>query len=100
MELARDFLDGARRRYPAQGPADPDVRRIDHRHARDPRSQCVLAVAAAPALGPDVDAGAGAAVVRRDLLARRSNLLHRFRWRRHARQIRRTGVTWRAAWPV
>ena len=38
-----------------------------------------MAVAAAAGLGPDVAAGAGAAVVRRDLLARRRNVLRRLR---------------------
>ena len=78
MELARDLLDRARRRHPAQGAADPDVRGADDRHARDPGPRRRLAVAAAPALGPDVDAGAGAAVVRRDLLARGRRLLRQF----------------------
>ena len=35
--MARDFLDRAGRRHPAQGAADPDVRRADDRHAGDPR---------------------------------------------------------------
>ena len=34
---ARDLLDGAGRRHPAQGAADPDVRRADHPDAGDPR---------------------------------------------------------------
>src|SRR5207237_7256496 len=78
LELARHLLDRTGRRRAAQGTADPDVRRADDRHARDPRSQCGLAVAAATGVGPDVDAGAGAAVVRCDLLARGRNLPHRF----------------------
>ena len=97
LELARDLLDRARRRHPDQGPADPDVRRPDHRRARDPGPRCLVAVEAAPALGPDVDAGAGAALVRRDLLARGRCLLRRFRRRRHAEQDRRPGIPWRAA---
>src|SRR5882757_6323347 len=97
MELARDFLDGAGRRHFAQGAADPDVRGADHRHAGDPRSQRFLAVAAAAGLGADVASGAGAAVVRPDLLARRRNLLHRFRRWRHAGEVRRTGIPRRAA---
>ena len=84
-------------RHPDQGPADPDVRRPDHRRARDPGPRCLLAVEAAPALGPDVDAGAGAALVRRDLLARGRCLLRRFRRRRHAEQVGRPGIPWRAA---
>src|SRR6185369_7778123 len=59
-----------------------------------------MAVAAAPGLGPDVDAGAGAAVVRRDLLARRRGVLLRFARRRHAEQARRAGIPWRAARPL
>ncbi len=55
----------------AQGTADPDVRGLDDRHAGDPRPFRRMAVAPAPGLGPDVDAGAGAALVHRDLLARR-----------------------------
>ena len=47
--------------------------------ARDPRPFGGVAVAAAPGLGPDVDAGAGAAVVRRDLLARGRCVLLRIR---------------------
>ena len=97
LELARDLLDRACGRHPDQGAADPDVRGPDHRRARDPGPRCLLAVAAAPGLGPDVDAGAGAALVHRDLLARGRRLLCRFRRRRHAEQDRRAGIPWRAA---
>ena len=79
MDLAGDLLDGAGRRHPAQGAADPDVRGADDRHAGDPRPVRRMALAAASGVGPDVDAGAGAAVVRRDLLARRRCLLRRIR---------------------
>ena len=37
LDLARDLLDRAGRRHPAQGAADPDVRGADDRHAGDPR---------------------------------------------------------------
>src|SRR4029079_12012869 len=57
-------------------------------------------MAAAPGLGPDVDAGAGAAVVRRDLLARGRGVLLQFTGRRHVEQARRAGIAWRAAWPL
>ena len=50
-----------------------------------------------PVLGPDVDAGSGAAVVRRDLLARRRYVFHGFDRRRHAEQARRAGIPRRAA---
>src|SRR5262249_55672669 len=62
------------------------------RDARDPRPQRDLAVAAASGLGADVDAGAGAAVVHRDLLARGRHLLHQFARRRHAVEARRAGI--------
>ena len=97
MVLAGDLLDGAGRRHPAQGSADPDVRRADDRHAGDPRPLGGMAVAAASGLGPDVAAGSGAAVVRRDLLARRRYVFHQFGRRRHAGKIRRAGIPWRAA---
>ena len=57
MDVARDLLDGAGRRHPAQGTADPDVRRADDRHARDFRSIRNVALAPASGLGPDVDVG-------------------------------------------
>ena len=55
LDVARDFLDGAGRRHPAQGSADPDVRRVDHPDAGDPRPLGGLALAPPPGLGPDVD---------------------------------------------
>ena len=73
---------------------------LDDRRAGDPRPLGGLALAAAPGLGPDVDAGAGAAVVRRDLLARGRRVLHQFARRRHAEQARRAGIPWRAARPL
>ncbi len=79
MDMARDFLDRAGWRRAAQGTVDPDVRGADDRHAGDPRPVGGLDLAAASGLGPDVDAGAGAALVRRDLLARRRCLLRRIR---------------------
>ena len=69
----------------------------DHRHAGDPRPHRDMAVAAAPGVGPDVAAGAGAAVVRRDLLARRRCVLRGLARRRHAEQARRAGIPRRAA---
>ena len=100
LDGACDLLDRAGRRHPAQGAADPDVRRPDHPGARDPRPLGGVAVAAAPGLGPDVDAGAGAAMVRRDLLARGRGVLLQFARRRHAEQARRAGIPWRAARPL
>ena len=97
LDLARDLLDGTGRRHPAQGPVDPDVRGAGDSDARDPRPQRELAVAAPSGLGPDVDAGAGAAMVHRDLLARRRYLLRQFARRRHAGKTRRAGIAWRAA---
>jgi len=85
-------LDRARRRHPAQGSADPDVRRANHPDARDPRPERRMAMAAAPGLGADVDAGAGAAMVHRDLLARRRCLLRRFHRRRHVEQAGGAGI--------
>ncbi len=81
LELARDFLDRARSRHPAQGAVDPDVRRAHDPDAGDPRSRGRLAVALASGLGTDVDAGPGAALVRRHLLARRRCLFCRLRRR-------------------
>src|SRR5580704_18863462 len=59
-----------------------------------------MALAAASGMGPDVDAGAGAALVRRDLLARGGCVFHGFDRRRHAEQARRPGIPWRAARPL
>ncbi len=67
MDMAGHLLDGAGRRHPAQGTADPAVRRAHDRHAGDPRPVGGMAVASATGVGPDVAAGAGAALVRRDL---------------------------------
>ncbi len=47
--------------------------------AGDPRPVGGMAVAAASGMGPDVDAGSGAAVVRRDLLARGRHIFRRIR---------------------
>src|ERR1700688_2543176 len=68
---------GAGWRHPAQGTADPDVRRADGCHAGDPRSLRNMAVASASGMGPDVDACSCAAVVWRDLLARRRYIFRR-----------------------
>src|SRR5712671_1987541 len=95
--MARDFLDRAGWRHPAQGTADPDVRRADGWHAGDPRSLRIMAVASASAMGPDVDACSGAAVVPRDFLAGRRYILRRLGRRRHAEQAGRAGVARGAA---
>src|SRR5471032_1665110 len=97
MDVARDLLDRAGRRHPAQGTADPGVRRAHDYHAGDPRSFRNMALAAAPGLGTDVAIGSGAAVVRRDLLARRRYIFRGFDRRRHAEQARRAGIPRRAA---
>ena len=75
--VARDFLDCTGRRHPAQGTADPDVRRTDDSGAGVLRPQRGLALAHAPGMGPDVAPGVGAAMVRCDLLARRRCILRR-----------------------
>src|SRR5205807_3982599 len=46
------------------------------------------------------DAGAGAAVVRCDLLARGRSLLHRFHRRRHVEQAGGAGIPWFTAGPL
>src|SRR6202011_5145984 len=51
LELARDLLDGAGRRRAAEGTIDPDVRRVDDRHTRDPRPVGDMAVAATAGMG-------------------------------------------------
>src|SRR3954466_10184839 len=56
-----------------------------------------MGLAAAPGLGADMAAGAGAALVHRDLLARRRYVLCRLGRRRHAEQARRAGIPRRAA---
>ena len=61
---------------------------LDDRHAGDPRPLGGMAVAAAAGLGPDVAAGSGAAVVRRDLLARR---------RQHSSPIRSAATCWQSS---
>ena len=71
VDVAGDLLDRARGRHPAQGAADPDVCGADDRHAGDCRPLGGMALAAASGVGPDVASGSGAALVRRDLLARR-----------------------------
>ncbi len=88
MDIACDLLDRAGRRRPAQGTVDPDVRRPDDLHAGVSRPVGHLALAAAAGMGPDVAAGSGAAVVRRDLLARRRCVFHGFDRRRHVEQAR------------
>ena len=70
---------------------------LDDRHAGDPRPLGDVALAAAPGMGPDVAAGSGAALVRRDLLARRRCVLRRFDRRRHAEQAGGAGIPRRAA---
>src|SRR5258708_39405612 len=74
-----------------------DVSRSDHCRARDPRPLGGLVGAHAPGVGPDVGPGSGAAVVRRDLLARGRRVLRQFARRRLAEQTRRAGDPWRAA---
>src|SRR6267142_6129967 len=97
MVMACDFLDRAGRRHPAQGTADPDVRGADDRHAGNPRSVCGVAVAPASGMGPDVGPGSGAALVRRDLLARRRCIFRGFDRRRHVEQAVRAGIARRTA---
>src|SRR6266481_8386583 len=97
MVMACDFLDRAGGRHPAQGTADPDVRGADDRHAGDPRSVFSMAVASASGMGPDVGPGSGAALVRRDLLARRRCIFRGFDRRRHVEQAVRAGIPWRTA---
>ena len=86
MDVAADLLDGTGRRHPAQGAVDRDVRRADDCHAGDFRPVGHMALAAPPGLGFDVAAGSGAAVVHRDLLARRRCFFREFDRRRHAEQ--------------
>src|SRR5579872_1085742 len=100
MGLVGDFLDGAGWRHPAQRAADPHVRGFGHRDTGLSRPIGSVALVAASGLGPDLDSGAGPAVVRRDLLARRRNLLCRFNRRRHVEQIGGTGIARRAAWSL
>src|SRR6201999_3283676 len=78
VDGADHLLDRDGRRHPAQGTADPDVRRADDRYAGDPGPNRDVALASTSGLGPGVDAAAGAAMVRRDLLARRRRLLFGF----------------------
>ncbi len=92
------LLDSDGRRHPAQGAADPDVRRAYRRDADDPRSFCGVVVAAAAGLGPDVDSGAGAALVRSDFPQGGRHVLRGFARQRHADQGReRAGIPRRAA---
>src|SRR4029077_14097355 len=87
----------ARRRHPAQGPADPDVCWPDHRRACRSRPLRDLALAAASCLGRELAFCSGAALVCRHLLARRRSILCRFHWRRHAEQAVGTGISRRSA---
>src|SRR3954454_18745451 len=59
-----------------------------------------MAVAGGARLGPGGDPGTGAAMVRRDLLARGRGVLLQFARRRHAEQARRAGIPRRTAWPL
>src|SRR5436190_21817458 len=94
MVLAGNLLDCARSRHPAQGTADPDVRRAYDRQPGDPRPVGRVALAPASGVGPDVDAGSGAAVVRRYLLARGRRVFRGFARRRHVEQAGGAGIAW------
>ena len=70
---------------------------LDDRHAGDPRPLGGMALAAAPGVGPDVDAGAGAALVRRDLLARRRSFFADSIGGDMLSKLSGAGIPWRAA---
>src|SRR5215212_10845855 len=97
MVVARNLLDCIGRWYPAEGAADPDVCPACDRHLGHPRSLGRMALAPSPGLGTDLDAGSCAALVCRNLLARRRDVFYRFDRRRHVEQARGARIPWCAA---
>src|SRR5947209_15910815 len=94
MVVAGNLLDCAGGWHPAQGTADPDVRRAYDRQSGNPRPVGRVVLAPASGVGPDLDAGSGAALVRRDLLARRRHVFRGFARRRHVEQAGGAGIPW------